>query len=101
MHNGEKEYVTVGEVSTNILILFPQKLPIITICCYLHEIKLTTAADVLTALTTVLASCTAGARSTMEGLWQVVWVWNGELVGQGHGPGGCPRMGQRGESVLI
>lgn len=55
----------------------------------------------LTKLTAVLASCTAGAWSTMEGLWQVVWVWNGELVGHGHRPGGSPGMGQRGESVLI
>lgn len=56
---------------------------------------------VRTTASTVLASCTAGAWSTMEGLWQFVWVWNGELVGQGHGPGGCPGMGQRRESVLI
>lgn len=54
-----------------------------------------------TAASTVLASCTASAWPTVEGLWQVVGVWNGKLVRQRHGPGGRSRMGQRGESVLI
>lgn len=54
-----------------------------------------------TAASTVLASCTASTWSTVEGLWQVVGVWNGKLVRQRHGPGGRSRMGQRGESVLI
>lgn len=100
MHNGEKESATVEEVSTNILILFHKNFQSVqsAVTCMKSSLLLQ---NVLTALTTVLASCTAGAWSTMEGLWQVVWVWNGELVGQGHGPGGCPGMGQRGESVLI
>lgn len=80
MHNGEKEYATVGEVSTNILILFHKNfLSIQSAVTYMKSSLL--LQNVLTALTTVLASCTAGAWSTMEGLWQVVWVWNGELVG--------------------
>lgn len=53
------------------------------------------------ALTTVLASGTSCTWSTVERLWEVIRVWDGELVGQGHGPGGCPRVGQRMEGVLI
>lgn len=57
--------------------------------------------DRMLELTTVLASCTSSTWSTMEGLWQVIRVRNGELVGYGHGPRGCPWMVGRVESVLI
>lgn len=72
-------------------------------CCNLHEILLPVKPLLRTAcaLTTVLASGTSCTWSTMERLWEVVRVWDGELVGQGHGPGGCPRVGQRMEGVLI
>lgn len=53
------------------------------------------------AASTVRASCTASAWSTMEGLLHFVWVWNGELVGQSHGPGCRPGMRKRMEGVLI
>lgn len=31
----------------------------------------------------------------------VVGVGDGKLIGQGHGPGGRPRVGQRGQGVLV
>lgn len=53
------------------------------------------------ARTTVLASCTSCSWSTRERLRKVVGVRDGELVGQGHGPGGWSRMGEGVEGVLV